>query len=104
MMDDVDDLRDIETDDIDENLLVRTKYFEMHANFIHFSISFSFFVFSFFSLSNSDCIVSRSDEESFSETKIRLEDDEGYEDDGQGKICVSQVFQVFQAFGFLCKK
>lgn len=29
---------------------------------------------------------SRSDEESFSETKIRLEDDEGYADDGQGKI------------------
>lgn len=29
----------------------------------------------------------RSDEESFSETKIRLEnEDEGYEDDGQGKI------------------
>lgn len=29
-------------------------------------------------------ISSRSDEESYSETKIRLEDDEGYADDGQG--------------------
>lgn len=28
---------------------------------------------------------SQSDEESYSETKIRLEDDEGYADDGQGK-------------------
>lgn len=37
---------------------------------------------------------SRSDDESFSETKIRLEnEDEGYEDDGQGKIYVGQCIE-----------
>lgn len=48
-------------------------------------------------------IISRSDEESFSETKIRLEDDEGYEDDGQGKICVGQFVMccVLQIFFFV---
>lgn len=43
------------------------------------------------SKANGFCVISRSDreEESFSETKIRLDDDEGYEDDGQGtNICV----------------
>lgn len=75
MLDDLDDLHDIEIDDIDENLyailLARFSYSIFwtvaNANIYHFASNFS-----------------RSDEESFSETKIRLEDDEGYADDGQG--------------------
>lgn len=62
-----DDDRDIDLDDIDLNLY-DTIYFGRK------------------SVANYPSFVYRSDrdEESFSETKIRLDDDEGYEDDGQG--------------------
>lgn len=77
MLDDLDDLHDIEIDDIDENLYV-CNLFALHIQIDNIAL----------------CIfpISRSDEESFSETKIRLEDDEGYADDGQGTIYFLVMF------------
>lgn len=46
------------------------------------------------------CFRSENDEETLSETKIRLDDDdEGYDDDGQGIFC---FFVETVLFSFLC--
>lgn len=84
MIDDLDDLHDIEIDDIDENLWVNIRMAKHSHTAKHKVICLYVLLFS-----------SQSDEESYSETKIRLEDDEGYADDGQGKqtfdTCVFNV-------------
>lgn len=80
MLDDLDELHDIEIDDIDENLWVNIQ--TVKNGLLHLSIAKCGLNWLGLLL----LISSRSDEESYSETKIRLEDDEGYADDGQGNV------------------
>lgn len=81
-----DEDHDIDLDDIDLNMYVDLKLLKMEMGGSLF------------------WIICRSDrdEESFSETKIRLDDDEGYEDDGQGiNFLFSQpVLPVFERLKF----
>lgn len=86
-----DEDHDIDLDDIDLNLYVYLKITKMEMGGSLF------------------WIICRSDrdEESFSETKIRLDDDEGYEDDGQGiNFLFSQplTFTIFRETQIFCSR